>query len=198
MTSPIMGVAAADVISDFEEGFGVMVKQGGRTGYWAPYNNTADPQNQTPAKPADAMADKIAVAASGSTDMCNKYAFASSATQQDNYVGFGAQFHPNMPLTASDVADAYDVSAYDGIVFRAKTGGGPASQPVFVEILTKETQPSTSGGAAADQAIDLYNNRGLHANVNSTDYKTFYVPFGAMYPRSLPAPGNTTSPVPTP
>jgi endoglucanase len=113
--------------------------------------------------------------------------------QQTHYVGFGAQFHPNMPLTTSEVADAYNVSAYDGIVFRAKTGGGPASQPVFVEILTKETQPSTSGGAAVDQAIDLYNNRGLHANVNSTDYKTFYVPFGAMYPRSLPAPGNTTS-----
>ncbi len=42
-----------------------MIKQGGRTGYWSPYNNTADPQNQTPTKPAPAMADKIAVTPRG-------------------------------------------------------------------------------------------------------------------------------------
>ncbi len=84
------------MISDFEEGYGVMIQQGGRTGYWSPYNNSADPQNQTPTKPAAAMADKIAVEPGG---VCANNAFHSSATGQDNYVGFCAKFHPNMPLT---------------------------------------------------------------------------------------------------
>ena len=131
------------------------------------------------------MADKIAVMNSGT---CMS-AFASSATGQDNYVGFGAKFHPNMPLTTSELGDAYNVSAYDGITFRARTGGGPTTQPVFVEILTKDTQPAAAGGTAMSQAVDLYNNRGFFANVASSTYQQFFVPFGAMIPRSLPAIG---------
>jgi len=184
---PPAGAIADDVISDFEEGYGVMIKQGGRTGYWSPYNNSADPQNQTPTKPAATMADKIAVEPGG---VCANNAFHSSAMGQDNYVGFSAKFHPNMPLTTSDLGDAYDVSKWDGITFRAKTGGGPTSQPVFVEILTKETQPTTAGGTATVQAVDLYNNRGFMTTIASTSYQQFFVPFGALIPRSLPAGGS--------
>jgi endo-1,4-beta-D-glucanase Y len=187
--------ASSDVISDFEEGYGVMVKQGGRTGFWRTYNNTADPQNQTPANPMGTMADKIAVEPAGA---CMMSAFHSSATGQDNYVGFGAAFKPATPLTEplNKKNMTYDVSAWDGISFKAKTGGGPTSQPVFVEILTAETQPADSGGTAMLQAIDLYNNRGFIANVASTTYQTFYVPFGAMIPRSLPAAGSGTNTCP--
>jgi len=184
---PPPGAVMGDVISDFEEGYGVMIKQGGRTGYWSTYNNSADPQNQTPAKPATAMSDMIAVTPGG---VCANNGFASSATGQDNYVGFGAKFHPNMPNTTSNVGDAYDVSAWDGITFRAKTGGGPATQPVFVEVLTKDTQPTTAGGTVPDtadrQKTDLYNNRGFMATITSTNQQ-FFVPFGALIPRSLPA-----------
>ena len=171
-----------------------MIKQGGRTGYWSPYNNTADPQNQTPTKPATAMADKIAVEPGG---VCAGNAFALVGDEQDNYVGFGAKFHPNMPLTTSNVGDPYDVSKWDGITFRAKTGGSPTDQPVFVEILTKETQPTTAGGTATNQAIDLYNNRGFMVDIDSTSYQQFFVPFGALIPRSLPAQGSGGNACPT-
>ena len=184
---PPPGAIADDVISDFEEGYGVMIKQGGRTGYWSPYNNMADPQNQTPTKPAANMADKILAEPAG---VCMNSAFHSSATGQDNYVGFSAKFHPNMPLTTSDIGDPYDVSKWDGITFRAKTGGAPTSQPVFVEILTKETQPTTAGGTATNQAVDLYNNRGYMVTIASTSYQQFFVPFGGLIPRSLPAAGS--------
>lgn len=180
---PPPGATAADVISDFEDGYAIMINQGSRTGYWTTYNNTADPQNQTPPKPA--MADKFPVEPAGA---CMMSAFHSSATGQDNYVGFGARFKPKAPV-GSDLADPYDVTQWDGITFRAKTGGTPAMQPVFVEILTKDTQPATAGGTATASAIDLYNNRGLIANVSSTTYQQFFIPFGAMIPRSLPAPG---------
>ena len=49
---------------------------------------------------------------------------------------------------------------------------------MFVEILTKETQPTTAGGTATSQAIDLYNNRGSMVTIGSTSYQQFFVPFG--------------------
>jgi endo-1,4-beta-D-glucanase Y len=186
--NPPPGAVAADVISDFEEGYAVMKQQGGRTGYWSTYNDMSDPQNQTPPVPPVAMSDKVAVTPGG---VCAGNAFASSATGQTHYVGFSAKFHPNMPNTTSNVADPYDVSQWDGITFRAKTGGSPSDQPVFVEILTKETQPNTAGGVATDQKIDLYNNRGFMADINSSSYQQFFVPFGALFPRSLPAQGSS-------
>jgi endo-1,4-beta-D-glucanase Y len=140
------------------------------------------------------MADKIAVEPGG---VCAGNAFHSSATGQDNYVGLVARFHPNMPLTSSDLADPYDVSKWDGITFRAKTGGSPTSQPTFIEILTKETQPSTAGGTATSQAVDQYNNRGFMVDINSTTYQQFFVPFGALIPRSLPAQGSGGNACPT-
>ena len=141
------------------------------------------------------MADKIAVEPGG---VCAGNAFHSSATGQDNYVGLRRQFHPNMPLTTSNVADPYDVSEWDGITFRAKTGGGPTSQPIFVEILTKETQP-THRRRHGDRVrpIDLYNNRGFMVDINSTTYQQFFVPFGALIPRSLPAQGSGGNACPT-
>jgi endo-1,4-beta-D-glucanase Y len=140
------------------------------------------------------MADKIAVEPGG---VCAGNAFHSSATGQIHYVGFGAQFHPNMPLTTSNVADPYDVSQWDGITFRAKTGGSPTDQPVFVEVLTQETQPNTAGGTATTQSVDLYNNRGYMVDVASSSYTQYFVPFGALIPRSLPAQGSSGSSCPT-
>ncbi len=112
--------------------------------------------------------------------------FHSTAMNQVNYVGFSSLFHPS--LLGSNVADAYDVSKWDGITFRAKTGGAPATQPVFVEVLTKDTQPGPpdAGGTATVATIDKYNNRGFIATVDSTA-KQFFVPFAALIPRSMPA-----------
>ena len=166
-----------------------MVKQGGRTGFWYTYNNSAEAQNQTPAKPADLMADKIAVEPSGT---CAMSAFHSSASGQTMYVGFGAAFSPTYPLTSPPTTTkaAYDVSQWDGITFRAKTGGGPSSQPVYFEMLAKESQPMASSGTATTDTIDLYNTRGQIVTVNSSSYTQFYVPFGTLIPRWMPAVGS--------
>src|SRR5262249_16208112 len=85
---------------------------------------------------------------------------------------------------------AYDVTAWDGITFRAKTGGSPTSQPLYVEILAKESQPSTSGGTATVTTIDLYNTPGQIVTVSSSNYTQFFVPFGTLMPRWLPAVGS--------
>jgi endoglucanase len=186
--TPPPGAVAADVISDFEEGYGVMIRQGNRDGFWYVYNNSAQPQTQTPVKPADLMADKIAVEPTGT---CATSAFHTSATGQDMFVGFGAAFKPAYPLVSppNQMKAVYDVSAYDGITFRAKTGGGPASQPIYVELLAKESQPAIAGGTATSMPIDLYNTRGQIVTVSSSTYTQFFVPFGTLIPRWLPAVG---------
>lgn len=184
-----------DMISDFEEGSGVMIKQGTpvRTGWWYVYAATAPGGVQTPPN----VTGPIAVEASGDTAMCNKYALHSTGkgfgTAPNNYSGFGAGFLPMQP--PSMVKTAYDLSAYSGISFKIKSGSG-TPPAVFFEMLTKENQPATSGGTAATTTIDLYNTRGQMLNAPwmasdiSSSWQTFYVPFGSLVPRWLPAVGS--------
>jgi endo-1,4-beta-D-glucanase Y len=190
-------VASPDVISDFEEGTGVMVKQGGRSGVWYAY---ADPAagTQTPAPAPAATPEKIAVAASGdTTNMCDKWSFHSTAAGHPMYVGFGGTFVPAAP--PSTLKSAYDVSAYKGISFKIKSGGG-TPPAVYFEVLTKETQPATVNGVAASgtatvATVDTNNNRGWMLNTPwittgiSTTWQTIYVPFGGLMARWLPAVG---------
>ena len=140
MTAPT-GLASIDVISDFEEGppptgpGAVLVKQGSpqRTGWWYVY---ADPSAGTQMPPSSTSAVN-GLEASGSTDTCNKYAFHTTATGHPMYVGFGATFLPAAPPSTSKTA--LPVDAYDGISFKMKSGGG-TNPPIFVQVLTKETQ----------------------------------------------------------
>ena len=104
-----------------------------------------------------------------------------------------------MPLTTSEVGDAYNVSAYDGITFRARTGGGPTTQPVFVEILTKETQPTTRGRHRdGRRRSTCTTTAGSSRTSPPRTYQQFFVPFGALIPRSLPATGTAGHNCPTP
>jgi endo-1,4-beta-D-glucanase Y len=71
---------------------------------------------------------------------------------------------------------------------------------VYFEVLTKETQPTTSGGnlngasGSADTTVGLYNTRGWMlnspwSNAITTSWQNYYVPFGALIPRWMPAVG---------
>jgi endo-1,4-beta-D-glucanase Y len=190
---PLPGATAADVISDFEEGYGVMIPQGGRDGFWYTYSDGVSGQNQTPTKPPATMADRIPVSPGG---VCAMNEFRSSATGHPMYVGFGATFKPARPLTdpPNTMKAKYDASAYDGIVFRARTNGTPTSQPVYVEVVSAETQPAADGGSATVQQIDLYNTRGQMVTISNSAYSTFYVPFSTLVPRWLPAAGANACP----
>lgn len=211
-----------NVISDFEEGFGVMVKQGSRTGFWYTYSDTCPtpPPNsytcvgggassQTPPPAPATRADQIAVAPSGSTDMCNKFAFHSTASGHSAFVGFGAAFSPPAPPSTSMLKATYDVSAYDGISFTMRGGSG-TQPPVLFELLTKENQPDKTGGgiptaadgsgSVAHTATDLFNTRGIVLNrmqsqvgwqpALSATSQTYYVPFGMLIPRWVPGVGS--------
>jgi len=183
-----------DVISDFEENSGVMVKQGTpqRTGRWGVYSETAGavtpPKSDTP----------IPVAASGETDMCNKYSLHVTGKSIGTYGGFSTAF---LPMAApSQLRTAYDLSAYAGISFRIKSGSG-TPPAIFFEMQTKQNQPTTSGGSLSDanpgpdSAIGLYNGRGqiiVPPDV-STTWQTVYVPFGQLIPRWVPAAGSSNA-----
>jgi endo-1,4-beta-D-glucanase Y len=191
-------VASPDVVSDFEEGSGVMVKQGTpqRNGWWYVYAPTPMPagSTQTPAMSPTA----VAVEPSGDTAACNKYALHSTGKgfnvpATGDYAGFGAGFLP-MPAP-SMLKTAYDLSAYTGISFKIKSGAG-TPPAVFFEVLTKDSQPAPSGGTATVPTIDLYNTRGQILNAPFSTgitqaWQTITVPFGTLVPRWLPAVGAT-------
>jgi endo-1,4-beta-D-glucanase Y len=95
------------------------------------------------------------------------------------------------------IKNPYNVSDYSGISFKIRSGGTlPA---LYFEVLTKDSQPTTSGGSlnpanpGPDSPISLYNNRGWMlntpwiANPISTTWQTIYVPFGNLMARWLPA-----------
>ena len=186
--------AGGDMISDFEStpGKADMDKNGGRTGYWYVYFPKSDTSTTPPS--GTSMTPALSNGSAVATEMSDTNALhvkGSGFTGDNNYAGFGANFKPHAyPDKASD---AYPVSSYSGISFKIKSGSGTAPA-VYFELLTKENQPTTAGGTAADQNIDLYNTRGQLLNDPWTpggitsSYQTLTVPFGTLVPRWVPDP----------
>jgi endoglucanase len=175
--------AAAAVLSDFEEGSGVLVKQGGRTGWWYVYNDSPTAGTQTPAASTGAIAATLLPATdTPPPSTCNKYAMHSTAGGHPMYAGFGATLVPGATASAKT---ALSLSPYTGISFRIRTGSGTAP-PLWFEILNKETQPADTGGTATNNAVDMYNTRGKLLTGITTSWQTMYVPFATLAPRYVP------------
>jgi endo-1,4-beta-D-glucanase Y len=183
--------ASVDVLADFEEGKGVMVNQGTppRSGQFYVYHD-ASQTNQTPV-----AASPIAVAPAPSDDSpvapatCNDFAMHSTASSYTQYVGLGGFFVSTQAT--------YDLSAYDGVEFKIKTGS--ATQPVYFEMLTTDSEPATNwpGGTAASANVDQYNHRGQLLSNITTSWQTVHVPFSLLIPHWQPAPGSTGCPSPS-
>ncbi|HMI85410.1 MAG TPA: glycosyl hydrolase family 8 [Polyangiaceae bacterium] len=169
--------ATADLLSDFEEGQGVVVAQGGRNGSWYTFADMVGTAPPTP-NPVAGMLPAEAVP-TGEQAMCSKYALHSTATGHPSYVGVGATF-----LASGTTRSAVDFSAYDGVSFRIKAGAG--SQAVLFELLTKENQPPANGGTAAGPA-DQFNTRSVLLSAVPSAWTTIQIPFGLMGPRNLPS-----------
>ena len=194
--------ASVDVISDFEENQGTMIRQGTpvRTGWWYTYfpNPTAAnppvlPPGASQAPPSSSGPIAVAPDPMATNAACNKALHVTGSglgTAPNNFSGFGAGFLP-MPAP-SQVKTPYDLSAYSGISFKIRSGAG-VPPAVYFEVLTKETQPATSGGTATVDTIDLFNTRGKLLNppwipnAIGPAYQTITVPFGQLVPRWMPA-----------
>jgi len=186
--------ASANVVSDFEDGTGDVVVQGGRQGWWYVFADTLG-GSQTPAANA---AGPIVVAAAtdvppGDTAACDKWAMHSTATghaasNTSSYEGFGTSMNQILPPPAagstSKTKNAVDVSAFDGISFNIKSGSGTAP-PIWFELGNTETQPAPDG-TAVNNAVDEYNTRGKLLSNIGTSWTTVYIPFGLLSPRYLP------------
>jgi endo-1,4-beta-D-glucanase Y len=186
--------SAGEMISDFEDSppNATMIQAGNRTGYWYVYF----PGSDTGTAPKSGMTISPALnngkPVTTEKDSSNALHFKGSgygSSSGDNYAGTGAAFHPN--ASNYKISEAYDVSSYTGISFKVKAGSG--TQPaLFFEMLTKENQPSTSGGSATNQKIDLYNTRGhmLYTpwtpSAISSSWQTITIPFGTLVPRWVP------------
>lgn len=192
------GAGETDMISDFEDtpGKATMIKSGDRTGYWYVYfpksDSSSTPPSGTTMTPALANGAPIATEKSDSGNAL--HVKGSGLTGDNNYAGTGAPFKPHDPYDKK--SDAYDVSAYSGISFKIKSGSGTLP-PTFFEVLTKDNQPTTSGGSldptnpGPDASIGLYNTRGWMLTKPwigtdlSTSWQTVTIPFGQLIPRHL-------------
>jgi endo-1,4-beta-D-glucanase Y len=114
----------------------------------------------------------------------NKYAMHSSISGCSTYSGFGAALSP---VADSDVRNAVDVSAYDGLTFKIKAGGSTPG-PIVLELQTKECVPATGGGTATNEKVDQYQCHGKLLSPIPNAWTQVYVPFALMGPRSIPAP----------
>jgi len=171
--------AAATLLSDFEEGSAVLVKQGGRDGWWYVYADTAT-GTQTPASSTGAVAAALLNPPGGD---CNKYAFHSTATGHPQYVGFGATLSPGATAATKK---AVPLDAYTGVSFKIKSGSG-TQPPIWFEFLNKETQPSDLSGTATNNQVDMYNTRGRLLSSIGSDWTTVTLPFSTLAPRYLPS-----------
>jgi endoglucanase len=181
--------AAASLLSDFEEGTGVLVKQGGRDGWWYVYSDPTAGGSQSPASSNMAIAAALLSPAGGD---CNKYAMHSTAAGHPSYVGFGATLSPGATAATKK---AVSLETYTGISFRARSGSGTAP-PIWFELLNKETQPGANcpdcgsgdlSGSAKYANVDAFNTRGRLLEGIGTDWKTFTLPFAVLAPRYLPS-----------
>jgi endo-1,4-beta-D-glucanase Y len=178
-----------------------MIPQGtpARNGWWYVYKDSSSSGTQTPASATKAVASAMVSTPipTDDTATCDKWAFHSTATGIPTYVGFGAAFLPDQ-TGATQMKTAYDVSQYDGITFNIKAGSSATPPTLVFEMLTKENQPTTSGGnlnasSAADMTVGLYNSRLQLLNTAAmnitTTWKRVYVPFATLIPRWVPAVG---------
>jgi hypothetical protein len=203
------GTPGPNVISDFEQGSGSMIKQGGRSGWWYVFADALGGTQQ----PAANATGPIAVVAAPSDaktlagETCNKYSMFSSASGHGGstmtYAGVGASFIPGTGTNKSPYAM---LASFDGIQFDIKTGASNQG-PIYFEILTKETQPTIYGGSldttnsvTANPSVNLNNNRGYVLSAAGstpsgtstaipTTMTTVYVPFSLLVPRYFPQPG---------
>jgi len=202
------GTPGANVLADFEQDQGILVPESPRDGYFYVYSDGSETIT-----PAAVKNGPIAVGAAPSDDTktpsgetCNKYALVTTSTNGSgaagNYAGVGAAFIPN----SSGVNGVYSLAGYDGIQFDIK--GGSGQPPMYFEVQTQETQPTTAGGTVdpndtAAKSISNNNNRGYYLAASGTSPSsnttvtstaiptamgTVYVPFAYLVPRLFPAP----------
>jgi endo-1,4-beta-D-glucanase Y len=197
------GTPGPNVLSDFEMNTGDLVPQGGRTGWWYVYSDPASSEVMVP--PANANGPIATVAAPADDtklatgDTCNKFALhvkAPGGTPTPGFGGTGATFIPN-----GSSKTALNLTAYDGIQFDIKNVSG--TEPLYLELLTEETQLTTSGGLLPpgppppNASVAINNNRGYYltgagATVTNTSValpatmSTVYVPFSLLIPRHFP------------
>lgn len=172
--------AAPDLLSDFEEGKGVLVPQAGRTGWWYVFS---DPMSGTLTPPLTPDPVNVEMLPAGEQSQCNKYAMHSTASGHPQYVGLGATFVPGAAGTM--LKSPLDLSAYTGVSFKIKSGSGNLP-PMMFELLTKETRPASEGGTGKNDSIDTYNSRARLLTGIGPTWQTVSVQFGTMGPRYLP------------
>jgi hypothetical protein len=160
-------------IDDMEDGDGTLDQLGGRVGYWYSYNDgtgTQTPAVSTEDAPVDFTPEDITPPRGQSTKAVH--------TKGSGFTGYGAGV--GFDLSSAETGkQAYDASAYKGIVFWAKLGSAGAAASMSFTISDKTSDPA--GGicdeAAAEDAEDKCFDHWAYTVQIGADWAPVVIPF---------------------
>ncbi len=133
----------SDLVDDLEDNDARILMMGGRQGSWYSFSDGTI----TPSPPDDNGNTNGFLPGSPGADS-SMHAAHVTANGFPNYAGLAVDFN-NSGVRPKDTANrkVYDVSAYDGIVFKAK---GTASGTMHVMAVTKQIAGTSEGGTCDD------------------------------------------------
>jgi hypothetical protein len=132
--------AAGDLIDDFEDADTRIIISGGRQGGWYTYNDASPGQHEV--SPAPASVDgSMALHVTGQT----------TKPEADAYGGVGVDLNNGGDEPTSGMRNAYDVSGFAGVSFRAKGSGS-----IRVSVITRAVADAAEGGTCTSGCFDSH------------------------------------------
>ncbi|WP_437508096.1 hypothetical protein [Sorangium sp. So ce1099] len=147
----VVAPADAELIDDMEDGDGAIAETDGRFGYWYSYNDGTG--TQTPPVYSEEMpvlfVPETLTPPRGQSTMA-MHTFGSGFTEWGAGIGFA--------LSGEDMqVNAYDASAYAGLVFWARLGDPGAEATMKVNVSDRVSEPA--GGICDESAVSGEANR---------------------------------------
>ncbi len=138
----------------------------GRQGPWHSFNDS-NGGNQTPSINDPFLPDM------GGANGTPYAGHTKGSGYQFGGIGFDLN---NATTTPSGMqSQAYDASAYKGIIFWAKGNGN-----LRVELSQKAFVPTANGGSCTDSCWNVYGSRAAQGTLSMTDWKQVTIPFGTL------------------
>ncbi|WP_437807507.1 hypothetical protein [Sorangium sp. So ce1078] len=177
-TSTSAGTGGSDVVvpenlesvDDMEDGDNAIDDAGGRLGYWYSFNDgtgTQTPAVSTEEAPVEFLPEALTPAREQSTKAV--HTSGSGFTMWGAGVGFDFS-------SAETGKEAYDASAYTGLVFWAKLGNADAVKSVKVMISDRSTTPEGGICVEGDEAAQCHDNWAKTVTL-SDEWQAFVIPF---------------------
>ena len=154
------------VIDSLDDGDGMIAVMAGRQGPWHSFNDSNN-GNQTPSINGPFVPEMGGVNGS-------PYA-AHTKGSGYQFAGIGFDLNNATTMPGAMQSQAYDASAYKGIIFWAKGNGN-----LRVELSQKAFVPTANGGSCTASCWNVYGSRAAQGMLSLTEWRQVAIPFGTL------------------